>query len=569
VLSFAALAPATAFLARSLGLGRLAAGLAAVLSLLVSNQYGVGLAGLYDVGLVSHQVGAVLFCLALGALVRVPVDARVRWVVAGAASLAALAVTHLISLMVLALLFPLLAAGLVPTLTAAGLRRLAATGALAAGLAAWWLVPALAHRDLRGIVATWSTPPFGERIGDVLDGRILFRPYTAILVLGAWGYALVRARHHRRFALAMVLAPVAYLVIAHWSYSRWPGNEYTLQFANRGLGYAGLLAVLPLAAVLAAAGRLVIERLANRAWVAPAVVTAVTVVAVGLVVSPLGPDRHVVKQLPEPISAMRAAAARLAEVVPPGARFATARDYPSEIDHTGVVQPDTWLARTSGRNSLNGFNLEASSTADPDLEPERIGTQTPDESAGALARLGVSHVVTTSDALADRLANSSRYHLVWRSPPLAILAVQSEAHHPAPASLLTTGAPARARLPRADPERIRIDADVSRAGDATIALAWSPKWHATLNGRDVRLWSAHDGLIALRLPKGRSRIELRYEQDVWDAAGVAVSAATIVSLALFAGLVARRRRSPERAHSVTSRRFSRIANTTASIRECR
>jgi hypothetical protein len=109
VVSFAALPAAMAFLARSLGLGRLAAGIAAILSLLVSSQFGPGLQGLYAVGLVSHQLGAPLFCLALGALLRVPRDTRWRWALLAAVSLAALAITHLISVMILAAVFPLLA----------------------------------------------------------------------------------------------------------------------------------------------------------------------------------------------------------------------------------------------------------------------------------------------------------------------------------------------------------------------------------------------------------------------------------------------------------------------------
>ncbi len=226
VLSFAALPVAMAFLARSLGLERLAAGVAAVLSLLVSSQFGPGLQGLYAVGLVSHQLGAPIFCVALGALLRVPRDARRRWVLLGAVSLAALAITHIISVMILAVVFPLLAIGLRrELLSRAALTRFALTGLLAAALAAWWLVPALAHRDLRGPVATWSTPPFGERVGDIVNGRILFRPYTIWIVVAGWVYALFRVRHRRPFAIVLVAVPLVYLVIAHWAASRWPDQR--------------------------------------------------------------------------------------------------------------------------------------------------------------------------------------------------------------------------------------------------------------------------------------------------------------------------------------------------------
>ncbi|MGH9036051.1 MAG: hypothetical protein ACRD0O_09820, partial [Acidimicrobiia bacterium] len=53
--SFVALVPAAWFLARSFGLSRRAAGLAAVLATCVSNPFGLGLEGLFDTGLIPHQ----------------------------------------------------------------------------------------------------------------------------------------------------------------------------------------------------------------------------------------------------------------------------------------------------------------------------------------------------------------------------------------------------------------------------------------------------------------------------------------------------------------------------------
>src|SRR5207237_6187367 len=136
---------------------------------------------------------APLFFLALGALLRVPIDARRRWVLLAAVSLAGLAITHLISVMILAVVFPLLAFGLRREhLARAALARFAATGALAAALAAWWLIPVLAHLDLRGVVATWATPSFGDRVDAIVNGHVLFRPYTVCIVVAGWVYGLVR-----------------------------------------------------------------------------------------------------------------------------------------------------------------------------------------------------------------------------------------------------------------------------------------------------------------------------------------------------------------------------------------
>ena len=543
VASFAALPVAMAFLARSLGLGRLAAGIAAILSLLVSSQFGPGLQGLYAVGLVSHQLGAPLFCLALGALLRVPRDTRWRWVLLAAVSLAALAITHLISVMILAAVFPLLAFGLRREHLGRGaLTRFAVTGVLAAALAAWWLIPVLAHRDLRGEVATWATPPFGDRLDTIVNGRILFRPYTVWIVVAGWLYALVRVRR-RPFAFVLVVTPLLFLVLAHWAASRWPDNEITMQLANRGLGYAGLLAILPVSAGVAAGARFARRRLSRWRGAGPAAVAAAMVVAVAVVVSPLGPDRGSASEFEPPIPQLQRAAAELRRDVPDGARFVTQREYPGEVLRTGVLLPPTWLARASGRNSLNGWNLESSSTPEPDLEPDLyLGKRPAEMEADVLSRLGVSHVVTTGDPFADALAVSNRFELVWREPPIAIFAVRPRPGQPDPATLVAADVPAKARLTRADPEHLRIRVDASAATPATAAVAWSPKWQGRVDGRPVELEHTADGLISVRLPAGRSTLELDYGPDGWDRLGVGISALTLVLLAAFGVYSLRRRR---------------------------
>jgi hypothetical protein len=544
VVSFAALPAAMAFLARSLGLGRLTAGIAAILSLLVSSQFGPGLQGLYAVGLVSHQLGAPLFCLALGALLRVPRDARWRWVLLAAVSLAALAITHLISVMILAAVFPLLAFGLRREhLGRPALTRFALTCVLAAALAAWWLIPFLAHRDLRGEVATWATPPFGDRIDAIVNGRILFRPYTVWIVVAGWVYALIRVRHRRPFAIVLVATPLVYLVVAHWAASRWPDNAVAMQLANRGLGYAGLLAILPLSAGLAAGARFARRRLPTWRGAGPAAVAAAMLVAVAVVVSPLGPDRGSASEFDPPVPQLQHAAAELRRDVPNGARFVTQREYPEEVLRTGVPLPPTWLARASGRDSLNGWNLESSSTPEPDLEPDLYLERRPaDTQADVLSRLGVSHVVTTGDPFADALAVSDRFELVWREPPIAIFEVRPRPGQPDPAALVATDAPATARFTRADPERLRISVDASAATPAIVAAAWSPKWHGRVDGRPVELGHTADGLISVRLPAGRSTLELDYGPDGWDRLGVGISALTLVLLAVFGVYTLRRRR---------------------------
>jgi hypothetical protein len=546
--AFAALPPCVAFLARSYGLGRRAAGFAAVLSLLVSSVFGPGIEGLFLVGLQSHQLGAVYFCLALGALLRVPIDDRVRWMALGAGALALLAITHTISMAVLLVVLPLSLAFLPLTdhVTFAGLRRLLVTGLGGAGLAAFWLVPAMAHRNLRGLPATWATPSLGSRVGDILDGRLLFRPWVAAIVLAAWIFGALRVWGRQRYAAALLVVPVAYLVLGHFAAHRWPDDLVGTHLANRGLGYVGVIAVLPLAALVAAATRRMVT------WDRRADIALVLVVGV-VVFAALGPLRNLPGEFGEPIPQLRAAAVELSAVVPDGARFATQRDYPDEIGRTGVIHPETWLARASGRNLLNGVGLESSLARRAPFEPNELGNRPQEQSADAMVGLGVTHVVTTTDALAESLSASERFRVVWRASPIAVLAVRPQSGHPEPSSLVSTTVPAAASLALPDPEHLEIRARASTATRATLAVAWSPKWHGTLDGEPVELARGEDGLIEVELPQGPSALSLEYRDDGWSVVGVLVTLATAVVGAV---LLLRRRL---RARQSTSSSFSRMA----------
>ncbi len=519
--SYLAMVPAAWFLARAFGLSREAAGLGAVLATCVSNPFGLGLEGLFDVGLIPHQLGGVLFCLTLGACLRTLDDARVRWRVLAASALAAMVVTHVISVLVLAVMLALSLLTLAPFrgLSGPGLRRLAGAGLGAGGLAGFWLLPLTAHRDLRGVVTTWGTPPFGERLADIARGEILLPAGLGALAVVASAYLLW---DRTRPAVALAVVPFAYLVVAHGSLHLLPHNELTLQLANRGLGYAGLLAVLAVAAFVGA----VTARLGATGYLAA--LAGVAVLALSS-----GPGRHAAAQLGEPVPPMRAAAAALSQLVPDGARFATQRDFPGEISRTGMVHPETWLARVSARNSLNGFNLESSSTPWAGLLPDELDDSGPRTSARRLARFGVTHVVTTGEALFDDLTASGRYRPVWRDPPLAILEVLPRPAQPEPASLVSSLQPLLARLTDARPEHLAIETEAASRTPVTVALAWSPKWHARQDGQPVRLGRTADGLMTLDVPPGPSQLRLDYRAtDAWDRLGATLTLLTL----LFAGL---------------------------------
>ena len=540
VLAYLALPPSVAYLAVSFGLGRRAAGIAAILSLCIASPYGgVGLPGTFGIGLIPNQLGGAFFCLALGAILRVAAVPTRRRIVIAALSLAGLFVTHAISALILAVFLLLIVPALLVTdrVTRARVRGLAGAVALAAGLAAFWLLPSFAHADLRGILTSWINPLLPQRLADLLAGRILFHQGVIWVLLAGWAFGAWRLWLGRRWALALVVAPFAFLVIADL-FLRWdPRNVVSLQLMNRGLGYVGVLLVLPLAVLFATVARTLRWRHVGEAL---ALAGAVALVLVGASV------RDVVRQQ-TPTPQLRAMAAELAKVVPDGARFATQREWPQEIAITGVTAPNNWLAWASGRDTLNVFNVESSTSAGPDYEPDRMTSQSAAQAASELLHLGVTHVAVTDSAAAQQMVKSSLFQVIWRDPPMAVLAVKPVPGSPAPGSLLQTELPADAHLVRSAPERIQLAVRGDRQQLVTVAVGWSPKWHAWVNGTPVRLERSQEGLILLPLPAGASDVVLRFQQDHWDWLGLAITVLTLAGLLLWLRLRRlrlRRRREP-------------------------
>jgi hypothetical protein len=585
--SFVAFPLAVAFLARSFGLSRSAAGIAAILTLAVDSPFGgVGLHGLFEVGLVLHQLGGIWFCLSLGGVLRVLSNPDWRWTVFTGASMGALILTHARSAIILVVVATIVLltvlvrhwaawvwAGQVLVLGRKRLEKLVrqelqtelarvglamepttvvenehrpapdvligrpafvhllAAGWLALALAGLYVIPLLAHRDLMGGLTGWPDPSLVERLQSIWRGEYVLRPHVAALVVAGALAALLRVFERRPYALALVVTPFAYVALAYWAVELWPESVFAAQLPQRGLGFAGMLAMLPLAAMLARGGQLL-----GKAGQATAIAAATAIV-----VLPLGPRRETTHQMPDPIPQMHAAAAELEKLVPPGGRFATQRDYPGEIERTGVINPDRWLAWASGRNTLNVFSLESSQTREAALSPEFFDQQPPEATAEKMARYGVTHVVSVSDTIAHVLEGSARLSQVWRASPLAIFAVAPQPGQPDPGTLITAEAPIRARLQSYQPDRIGIEVESDRATRATVAVAWSPKWHARLDGEVLPVSRATDGLLELDLPAGTSRLTLHFHADTWDRLGLAVSVVTLVGLILAAALRQRAR----------------------------
>ncbi len=540
--SYVALPLAVMFLARSFGLDQRASGMAAVLSLVVSSPFGgVGIRGSFGIGLLGHELGAIGFLVTFGAVLRTLVDPRPRWVLLTAVAFMLMCLTHPISALLLAAFLVVI----VPTLVATDrptvrmLARPALAFAVGAALAGFWIVPAFAHEDLRGMVTSWENPPLAKRLGDILGGELLFHGrFTVWLLFAGWLFVVRLYQERRRWALALLVGPFAYLWLAD-AFLRWnPQNVVSIQLANRGLGYAGVLAVLPLAALLG--------HLAGRPKL---LVRCLAVGLVGVALYTAARPERVDARSQTPSQTLRHLAEQLRINVPPSARFAMQRDYPVERAVSGVSHAAFWLAWASDRHIANIYNIESSIVAGGTAyEADSMAKQPPDQAADRLARLGVTHVAIINQASAKPLLSSPRFRLLWHEEPMALLAVVPPAGQPDPASLVTavspTG-PVAALVARWDPQRQVILVDTRQPVEVTVAIGWSPKWHARLNEHLVPVRRSADGLLAVSLPAGFSILELRFEPDGWDAVGRLISMLAILGL-LGWGRSWRRRRRAER-----------------------
>lgn len=217
VASMALLPWAVSSLSRELGSTRTAAAIHGVAALAVSFRFGGGLAGLYGSGLIPQGLALPVQLWTLAGGLRVARHHDRRAMAGIALGVAALAVLHPISLLVLAIMGAPLVAVLCRPVSWPALARVAGAGAWGAAVAGWWLLPALANAGHRGGVSAWTTPPLPTRLADIARGEAVFPRAVAVAVGLALavtaGEALRSGRARRRLVPPVVAG--AYLVVTH------------------------------------------------------------------------------------------------------------------------------------------------------------------------------------------------------------------------------------------------------------------------------------------------------------------------------------------------------------------
>jgi hypothetical protein len=527
VAAFIAIPPAMAYLSRSLGLNRWASWAAGLLALTVSSDRGGGIEGVFSTGLVSQHVALPVLLIALGAIVRIWNGERGRTRIIAIGTVSFLLITHPPSLVLLAWLSLVVLAvlGLFEP-AARGVRRgvfgLAPVALVVGGLTSWWLVPAIAHRDLTGQVTAFDNPGLGETLRLLFDGdrgyhgemgRIALVAILAAAIVGLTGWR----RPARRVALLYaVVGPVA--LIGALQLQTWLGSTSAigLQLDDRGLVTYALLGLLPVAWLVSQTATTLADH-----WgaVGRSLVAAVVVVVGFKTLSPLA--HRVATATPAP--AMFTTAAYLHDHVPSGARFVV-HDAPGRRYELGVETPARWLGWKADRDELNTFVPEVA--PGPNLI-RLVGTPltpaTVDAWVEQVRRLAVTHIVTWDDTDRDALETSPSVREVLRSGLIAVFAIIPGPGHPV-GSLLNVTAITDQHV---DDSGVSVTYTVTGSSDSEVAIGWSPKWHATVDGHDVRVRRSPTNDLLVSLPAGTHHLVLHFANDSADTLGLVITLATL------------------------------------------
>jgi hypothetical protein len=546
--SIAVLPWAVALLSRELGAGRLAAALHGLLALFVSFYAGGGLAALYGPGLVAQSIALPLQVAALALVLRAVRHGDRRTTALAGASVAALALLHPISILVLALLAPL---GLGREWLDAPVRRLVRAGTVAAwsvALAGFWLVPAVEQRDRQGDATAWAIPPLPTRLGEVLRGDVLFpRPVALAVVAGALAAVVaavvgrVRGRGRWRRRLVPVAGAMLFLTFAHLAVGHQVGPaDLRVQFPTRGLALAAILTLQPSAELLGDLVGVVRRRLLSLPsgfGTLPAVAPVGAALAVAVCVpwllrGPLDPPQVAVP----PSASLRAAAVELHRRVPPMGRHLLVTPATGNV---GTSFPARWLAAASGTDSAHLYFWEATRENTVGvLAADLMWSIDPATALDPLRRAGVTHIVTADVDQTATLAELDGYVPVWTGYDVTIFAVAPAAGRPAPGDLLQPAAeePPDAGMAAVPGRREAEHLTWSTSADAGLAVvaavAYDPAWQATVDSVPVPARRSSDGLVELDLPAGAHRVDLRFTATRPHPLGLTLTLLGLVGLAV-------------------------------------
>jgi hypothetical protein len=216
--------------------------------------------------------------------------------------------------------------------------------------------------------------------------------------------------------------------------------------------------------------------------------------------------------------------------VAPHTRFAAQPESDDRLNAVRITHVARYLGWATGLDAINMFNPELNRSLGAGYIVDRYRDSDPGEVARQLRRRGVGVLVVHQNDVRDRLINDPNYAVLTETPNAVVLRVQPDGRT-APPSLATFTGGGTATLRSAGAQGYSWSATVDQPGVAELAVGWSPRWSASIDGRSVPVTEAPDGLIGLAIEPGEHTIELHYHLRASAWLGLFISALTVVGLA--------------------------------------
>jgi hypothetical protein len=498
-LVYAAFPAAIDWLGRKLGLPARAAAWAGFLSILPSAGFGVGLAGLYSIGLFTQALGLLMLALLLG-LVAGSLEGERRFTACGVV-FAAIVLTN-IPVAVLGAL----ALSLQLAVSRAGIRtraRLAAT-VLVVGLAlsAFWLVPFWGSRELFGQEAAFSGSEPLTLLAELGAGRLLVPSwFVALALLGS----VVGLRRHGSPAgrlltgLFLLFLGFGSSLPSDWAAALPAGAPFellgrVLRTALRARALAGLWLALPLLAGLGlhSAGSWLAAR--GRPGRVLALVLSAAALWVGVERLDLLRVEHVRTVTHAAWGAnweeWKRALGFLKRTAEPGAVVLTdIRQRFFALRTIGTISIDSLLNLEAGVRSVRGNQIEATLLDGSRLDGVQYRERAEDEDE--LRRFGVDYVLAW-----DRPSSRPSYlETLYTDRHIAIHRVVGRRD---------------VVLAERAPNLYRFRAYRAEAGVVELPVQFNDHWSAESQGRSLEARRSSVGLVSVVLPPGVSDVTLRF-----------------------------------------------------------
>lgn len=465
-------------LSRSLGLSPQAAWISGLFMLTVSSFNGSGIEGAFLTGLVPQQVGTAMVLGAWALLIA----QKPRTLLLGIL-VAALACTHPYSLLMFIYFSPFVL--LTAHIRDRSLNRghISTSAIIALILSAFWWIPALAARDLRGPMAGWPSPGFWGRLEMLVTGERGIGVPASLILAVAIVWLLFDSLKRQRFSnLSLVILPLAALAFISWlAFLLQDQMAEAVQAPDRAFPFMVYL-LIPVVGIAIAPFK---ER-------GVAVAMAAVMLATATLVAP-----NFSRYRPE--EPLLAIIADVADVVPNGYRYAVG-NMPRQ--GFGVAEPRRYIGWKANVSDLSDFGAEWSPGSEVSYEMlAPLDKTNVDDRLELIASSRVSHIVSGNTATRNLFSNRADLRKISEHGELTLWEITTRQQ------VEIIGASTNQLNLRIHTELDNQLSNSSSLQNVDLPISYSPGWQSP----GFQLGRAENGRLSIQVPNGTTTITLHWQ----------------------------------------------------------